>query len=133
MVDRLLLYFPAEESGHSLTSHVVKHFDLDINILRASIDVNAEGFLLIDLKGPRERRKKAIEYLMENHVHVREVTASIQIDDKKCVNCGACTAVCKPDALSMSELWEIQFNNDKCIDCKMCVTACPARAIEAIF
>lgn len=56
--------------------------------------------------------------------------SKLNIDDKKCVHCGACTAVCKVGALRMkNEDWALAFNEALCTHCNTCLSACPLRAI----
>lgn len=133
MQNMYLLTFPAEESGHSFTYELVKQFDLKINVLRASIEFDAKGFLLIDVVDSQGNLDAAIAYLESNQVTVTHVKAAIQIDEKVCVDCGACTAVCKVGALYLDESHTLQFDNEVCLDCKVCIPACPLRAISAVF
>jgi ferredoxin len=133
MKNMYLLTFPAEESGHSITYNLIKKYDLQINILRAFIEADAKGFLLIEIVSSMNQIEEAIEFLKDNNVTVVKINAAIQIDDKICVDCGACTAVCKVGALYMDKDWSLQFDNELCLDCKVCIEACPTRAITAVF
>jgi len=129
----VLFNFPKEESGNAITYDLIVKFKLKINILRASIDFNAQGFLLIEIEGPEDIVNQGIVYAKENHVEVSIIDAAIKINQQKCVHCGACTAVCIVDALYLDEQAKLCFDKDKCLDCKLCVAACPARAIEAVL
>ncbi len=133
MKELLLFNFPKEESGHAITYDLIKHYDLKINIIRASIDYNARGFLLIEIEGEDSQVQSGIDYVKSSHVEVTVVDAGISIDRDKCLDCGACTAVCAVDALSLDDEAQLLFDKDLCLDCKLCVTACPARAIESIL
>ncbi|MDA3845998.1 MAG: 4Fe-4S binding protein [Vallitaleaceae bacterium] len=133
MQNMFLLTFPSEESGQSVTYDLIKMFDLKINILRASIESDAKGFLLIDIVGSLDRIDEVTAFLEANHVSATRITAAIQIDEDSCVDCGACTAVCKAGALYMDKDWSLQFDNEGCLDCKVCIEACPVRAISAVF
>lgn len=56
----------------------------------------------------------------------------IYIESKKCVECGACTAVCKTKALHFdTKEWKLEYNIEKCKGCMLCVGACPLRAISS--
>ncbi len=133
MKQKLLLTFPAEATGHTITYELITKYQLEVNILRASIDFNAQGFLLIEVIGDISSRKEALDFLLENNVEVREINAAILINEEKCINCGACTAACTVGALYMDNNWCLSFDNEKCLDCKTCVVACPKRAIEAVL
>ncbi len=57
--------------------------------------------------------------------------SKVDVDNKKCVHCGACTAVCKSNALEIDKNdFTLKFNKDKCLGCERCVDACPLRAIS---
>lgn len=57
--------------------------------------------------------------------------AKINIDQDKCVHCGACTAVCPPAALRLGgEGCTLTFDATSCEDCGSCLKACPLRAIK---
>jgi L-aspartate semialdehyde sulfurtransferase ferredoxin len=54
-------------------------------------------------------------------------------DETRCVMCGACTAVCRTDALSIERPgMEVRFNPDLCVACGMCKIACPVKAMSGI-
>ena len=133
MKEMVLVNFPKEESGHAVIYRLVKDHDLMVNILRASIDYDAEGFMLMELEGSQDQFNSGMAYLTENHVSVTVAEAGIRIDRDRCLNCGACTAVCSVDALKLDAQAELAFDKNLCLDCRLCVTACPARAIEAVL
>ncbi len=129
----ILFDFPREESRHPIVNDLIKIYDLSVNILRASIDFNARGFLLAEIEGEEEVIEKAMEHAKKCNVITNYVESAILIDEEECVNCGACTAVCVVDALYLDEKATLQFDTDKCLDCKLCVTACPVRAIRDVL
>lgn len=133
MKQMLLFKFPKEESGHAFIYDLIKRYDLKVNIIRASIDYNARGFSLIEVEGDEAQYKAGIDFVSASGVEVSVIDSAIQIDKDKCLNCGACTAVCSVDALYLDDKAKLYFDKDLCLDCKLCVTACPARAIEAVL
>ncbi len=129
----VLFDFPREETRHPIVHDLIKTYDLGINILRASIDYNARGFLLAEIDGQEATIDAALQYASTCHVVVNKIESAILIDKETCVDCGACTAVCAVGALKIDENYELVFDKELCLDCKLCVTACPARAIRAVL
>lgn len=55
----------------------------------------------------------------------------LNINKKKCVHCGACTAACGKGALFMEKkAWTLAYDELLCIRCNACLKACPLRAIS---
>jgi len=61
------------------------------------------------------------------------------IDEKKCIGCGACVSVC-PASPNVYELVDgkggkksIVKNRDACIECGACVASCPVEAIKLVL
>lgn len=131
---KLVLHFPEESVSKPITYHLVKDFDLVINILRAQIDEN-EGMLVVDLEGDPEQIEKGIDYIREHGVVVQEAIKDIIVDTEACVSCGSCTGVCRPGALSMGAEgdWELVFDQERCVFCELCIKTCPIKAIRVQF
>jgi len=56
----------------------------------------------------------------------------LNIDNKKCVHCGACTAACGERALQINDpQWILSYDASRCTGCNTCLAACPLRAITA--
>ena len=130
---RLVLTFPPEKSGQPITYHLVKDFDLEINIIKAMISPNEEGKLVIDLCGKSEDIDAGLKFLKNENILVEPVSKEIIINESECINCGCCVAVCRPRALNIGPDGVLVFNKEKCILCDLCVKACPMRIIEAAF
>ena len=131
---RLDLTFPPEQVNKPITYHLVKDYDLVTNILRARVDEGEEGRLLVELTGEPDKIDEAIEFLEEQHVGVEEAARDISLEEERCINCGACTSVCKPRALSLDPKTQLLvFDKDECIFCAACVKACPVQIIELAF
>ena len=130
---KIVLHFPEESIEKPITYHLVKDFDLEPNILRAQIDEN-EGTLVMDLKGAPEQIDKALEFLKGLNVGVQEAIKDIVVSSERCVDCGSCTGVCRPGALSIGpDDWKLVFDEEKCIFCELCINTCPVRAIKVEF
>jgi len=129
MKTKLLLKFGPETVNYPATYGLVKEFDLKINILRASINYNMKGELLLEVDGESEQITKAMIWLEGLGINVDFVLRSIRIDEDKCIHCGTCTSVCSPRALEMGSDDLLHFEQNRCVGCNLCLKACPSRAI----
>lgn len=131
---RYVLKFPAQSGDMPLSYHLVKDFDIRINILRAEVWPGKTGSLVLELEGTSENLKNGIAYLKENQVTCEPLNKKIAWDHKRCISCGNCTAVCFAGALQMDPVnWELQFDSEKCIVCELCVPACPLNLFKIDF
>lgn len=132
---RVILSFPAALTEEALTYHLVKDYDLVINILRAKITPGEEGRLVMELSNSTDEAiEEGLDYLRSHGVLVEELGHEINIDQDLCIDCGACTAVCVSRALTIGEpKWKLEFEKEKCILCELCVGSCPTGAIRVIF
>lgn len=132
---KVVLTFPPELSESPLTYHLVKDFDLAINILKAKITPGEEGKLVVELSnGAEEKIQAGIDFLKEKGVFVEPVSKEIVFNEAECINCGSCTAVCHPKALNISSPdWKLKFDKELCIVCESCVKACPMQIIRVSF
>ncbi len=133
MVKKILLNFPKEITAHPISSRLVRKYDLELNILKAFIDDDIKGTMLVELSGDTESIQKGIEFLEESGVQTKEVVSIIEVDKNECVDCGACTAACVVDALEMNDHWELVYHPDRCLECGLCIKGCPARAIHTLI
>ena len=130
---RYILKFPTQSGDKPLSYHLVKDYDIRINILRAEVRPGKTGSLVLEMEGTAENLKKGIIWLEENQVTCEPLNKKIQWDNSRCINCGNCTAVCFSGALTMDKNWELDFNPNKCIVCELCVPACPLNLFEIDF
>lgn len=131
---RVVLTFPQEQVEKPVTYHLVKDFDLEPNILRAEIEPPEIGRMLVEFKGERDAIERAVEWLGSIGVAVQDAARDIHLSAQECVHCGACTAVCIPDALTLDpETFELVFDKERCTFCRNCVTACPLTLFEIEF
>lgn len=133
MTKKILLSFPQAATGKPLAMELIKTYNLDFNILKAFIDDNVKGTLLLEIKGEEADINAGIVFLRENQIGVKEIQSVVEVNETICVSCGACTAVCAVNALEMDENWELVHHEDKCLECMLCVKACPTRAIHSLI
>ena len=131
---RLDLTFPPRQAAQPIAYHLVKDFDLVPNFLRAQIQPGQEGRMLVEVSGKREKIDAAVAFLTKEGITVSEAASDIVLDEDACVACGLCTAVCRPQALTLAGGdFALVFDKDKCVYCEACVVACPRRAITLEF
>ena len=51
------------------------------------------------------------------------------VDEKKCISCGACVAICPVNAIKI-EKGKAKIDPKKCIKCGACLDSCPFKAIK---
>lgn len=126
-----VLKFPKEVIDQPIISNLVKKYDLEFNILKATILLQQEGVMVLEFLGHKANVKKGIAYLNEMGVSVKSMAGNIHRDEEKCYQCGACTGVCPTGALSLHRPdMAVLFDEEKCTACGLCVSVCPARAME---
>lgn len=131
MQTKLMLKFGPETVNHPAVYELIKTFDLHINILKASINYNMKGELLMDVEGDSDRITAAMAFLEGLGIQADFVLKSIRIDEEKCVHCGLCTSVCSSRALFLGTDGRLNFEQNRCVGCNLCIKACPSRAISA--
>lgn len=126
-----ILRFSKEIIDQPIIYNLVKKYDIEFNILKATILLQQEGVMVIEFRGHKSNVKKGIKYLKDIGVEVRSMAGSIRRDEEKCYQCGACTGICPTGALYVKRPeMAIVFDEDKCTACGLCVGVCPARAME---
>lgn len=131
---RFTLEFPPSLTNKTFTYTLIKEYDWNINIVRASISEGKEGKLLIEVNSSQDNLLLGLKFLDEQGIEVNPLDKQVIIDKDKCVSCGACTAVCLPEALAMDrENWKVCFEPEKCVVCGLCAEACPLQIITIGF
>ncbi|MFC1870204.1 NIL domain-containing protein [Chloroflexota bacterium] len=131
---RIVLRFPPRLLDRPIVSRLVRDFNLDFNILKASVTPEEEGLLVLELSGKRSDYDKAIRYLTETGVRIQSLSQDVIRNETRCTNCGACVTVCPTGAFEVDPLTrQIKFLDKKCVACILCIKACPPRAMEVHF
>ena len=63
---------------------------------------------------------------------VRKHPRKAFVDQKSCVACGCCAAVCPRDAIHIASGVVAQLDEEKCVGCGKCAKNCPADVISII-
>ena len=134
MIKKVILSFSADAAEQPITYILVKQFDVQINILQASIEPEKTGVLFLELNGDSKNLDKALAYLEEKGVKVSPISNRISYDEKQCVDCGNCASACISQALTMlAPDWKLKFDPEKCILCKLCLKTCPLQLFKIEF
>jgi ferredoxin len=128
---RIVLHFPSELIDQPILSNAVRRFNLDFNILKASIAPPEGGLLVVELLGAQKDVQEALGYLKGLKIKIQNLSRDIMMKVELCVHCGVCVAICPSEALVLNQAdWHVEFIADKCVACELCVKACPYAAME---
>jgi ferredoxin len=131
---RFILNFPPDSGDKPLSYHLVKDYDIRINILKAEVFPGKRGSLLLELQGTAANIEKGIDYLVRHDVDCEPLEKRIRFQEERCIDCGNCVAVCFAGALTIGPPdWHLQFDKSQCVVCELCVTACPLKLYEINF
>ena len=131
---KIVLKFTHRLVDQPIVCKLAKHFDLEFNILKATITPKEEGLLILGLSGKEENYNKGISYLKKLGVIVQSLSQGIIRNSTRCTHCGACITVCPAEALVLdTRTRKVHFYDNKCIVCESCISACPLRAMEVHF
>jgi ferredoxin len=131
---RIVLHFPRRLVERPIIYRLVKDYDLEFNILKASITPEQEGLLILELKGNQTEYDKGIEFLIKAGVKIQSLSQDVTRNEERCTHCGACITVCPTGAFTVeSKTRKVLFDNSKCIACGLCIPACPPHAMEVHF
>jgi ferredoxin len=131
---RIVLHFPRRLVNQPIIYRLIKDYDLEFNILKASVTPDEEGLLVIELSGGQADYDKGIKYLVETGVRVQSLSHDVTRNEQRCTHCGACVTICPSAAFELDPLTRrILFDDEKCLACALCIKTCPPRAMELHF
>ncbi|WP_418792238.1 NIL domain-containing protein [Phosphitispora sp. TUW77] len=128
---KIILKFPSGIVEKPLIYHLVKDYDLMVNIIKANVNPNKEGSMVMELIGDSPSYDQGLDFLRSQGVLVDYLNEGIVRNIDRCTHCGACTSICPSGALYISRpSMEVIFEDDKCVICGVCLKTCPVRALE---
>ena len=131
---RVVLHFPRRMVDAPILYKLIKDFDLAFNILKASITLEEEGLMVVELKGQQQNYDAGLEYLLQSGVRIQSLSQDVTRNEERCTSCGACVTICPAGALYMQPATRtVDFDSAKCVACGVCIKACPPRAMELHF
>lgn len=129
----VLLIFNQRIMYRPIIYRLAGDFNIIFNVLEAKILPKQEGRIILELQGEEENLARCIEYLKKEQVQVEVLADKMHRDEDRCIHCGACTAVCRTDALAIDRAtMEVVFTPEKCVACGLCIVACPVKAMSGI-
>ncbi|MBQ8179795.1 MAG: 4Fe-4S binding protein [Candidatus Methanomethylophilaceae archaeon] len=115
----------------SVTYTLVSEFDLRPNVLRADIDGDGSGFMLLSIVGEEENVCRAMARIRDMGFSVRELSGHIIHDTERCWSCGACVSLCPTRSIHHEEgTMRVLLDTGTCIACGSCINACSVKAIQ---
>ncbi len=131
---RIVLHFPRRLVDRPIIYQLIKVYDLEFNILKASVTPEEEGLMVLELKGKQDKYDAGIRYLADAGVRIQSLSQSVTRNEERCTQCGVCMTICPTGAFELDvETRRVTFHDDKCLACGLCIKTCPPRAMELHF
>jgi len=132
---KIFLYIPKSEIESPIIYQLVKEHNLVVNIYRAKVTPEEEGYLSLEITGTDEDMEHAYSYLGELEVKVHAGDIGLQWDAEQCAHCGNCIVHCPTGALHYvnKDNRTVGFNEEKCVECLACLPNCPFAACSSAF
>ena len=132
---KLMLFFPTCECEKPIIYHLVKDYDLVVNVFRAKVTPREEGYLVLDVTGTEANIERALGFVKTFRVTVNDAGKGLVWDPERCTHCGNCVPHCPTHALHVKApaTREVSFDGTKCIECLACLRACPYGACSSAF
>ena len=131
---RIVLHFPRRLVDRPIVYRLIRDFNLEFNILKASVTPDEEGLMVLALKGKQEDYDKGIKYLTKAGVRIQSLSQNVIRNEERCTHCGACITICPTGAFELDPVTrQVKFYDEKCLACGLCIKTCPPRAMELHF
>lgn len=132
---KLFLHFPKCETEKPIVYHLVKDYDLIINIFRAKVTPDEEGYLVLDVTGTAEDIERGMAFVQTFNVTIDPVNKGVRWDKAACTDCGNCVPHCPTHALHIADRasMKLVFAEELCIECLSCLKNCPFGACTSAF
>jgi ferredoxin len=132
---KLMLFFPRCECEKPIVYHLVKDHNLIINLYRAKVTPEEEGYLVLDVTGTEEDIERGMTFVKTFNVSINYTGKGVTRDEDNCTHCGHCITHCPTGALHIADrvTREVAYNEAKCIECLACIRACPFGECASVF
>lgn len=132
---KLMLFFPKCECEKPIIYHLVKDHNLIVNVYRAKVTPEEEGYLVLDVTGTEGDIEKGLDFIRTFNVTVNTTGKGVARDEDRCTHCGQCVSHCPTGALCIGNdtTREVIYNEADCIECLACIRVCPFGACASTF
>ena len=132
---KLMLFFPRWESEKPIIYHLVKDHNLVVNVFRARITPEEEGYLVLDVTGTQHDIQRGIDFVKTFEVTVNDTDKGVTRDKDRCTHCGHCVVHCPTEALVIGDpaRRDVVYDEERCIECLACIRVCPYAACASTF
>ena len=132
---KLMLFFPRCECEKPIIYHLVKDHNLIVNVFRAKVTPDEEGYLVLDVTGTEEDIQRGMNFVTTFNVSINYTGKGVILDENRCTHCGHCIPHCPTEALYIANraTREVAYSETKCIECLACIRVCPFGACSSAF
>lgn len=132
---KLMLFFPKCECEKPIIYHLVKDHNLIVNVYRAKVTPEEEGYLVLDVTGAEKDIENAMAFVKTFNVTISDTGKGVIRDEDACAHCGHCVAHCPTEALHIPDRTtrEVVYRETDCIECLACIRVCPFGACASAF
>ena len=132
--EKVVFKFPRHIVREPIVYHLIKDYDLRVSILRASINPDEAGQMVLAIEGNKKQLEAGHEYLEKKGVLLQPLSKDVRWREDRCVHCTACISVCPTAALRLDRTdMAVSFDEEKCIACELCIPVCMYKAMEIQF
>jgi len=132
---KLMLFFPRCECEKPIIYHLVKDYNLVVNVYRAKVTPEEEGYLVLDVTGAEADIERGMDFVKTFNVTINTTGKGVTRDEERCTHCGQCVPHCPTGALHIGDATtrEVIYEEAKCIECLACIRVCPFGACASAF
>jgi ferredoxin len=132
---KLMLFFPRWEFEKPILYHLVKDHNLVVNVYRAKVTPEEEGYMVLDVTGTEEDIQRGMDFVNTFDITVNDTGKGVNWDKDRCTHCGHCIVHCPSEALHIADraTREVAYNEAHCIECLACIRVCPYGVCASAF
>ena len=114
---------------------LVKDDNLIVNVYRAKVTPEEEGYLVLDVTGTEPDIQGAMDFVKTFNVTINCTGKGLTLDEHRCTHCGQCLPHCPTEALHLVDpvTRRVAFDDAECIECLACIRVCPFNACALAF